>query len=83
MIVSRDPLEPVTAEQVAALRARWPDGTRLALAWRLARDIETCGALIAGRAVDRDRLDPTELKQAYEQRLVRLERPIDLLEGVA
>jgi hypothetical protein len=65
-----------------ALREAYPDGKRLAVAWRLTRDVDTCAELLAGRSVDPGRLNTRELELAQEASLVRLTRPIDLLETV-
>ncbi len=48
---------------------------------RLARDIDTCCALLRGEPVDPSGLDPDELEFAKEMRLVSLDiRAIDLFE---
>jgi hypothetical protein len=80
MVVDPDPLVPITPEQQDTLRRLWPNGERLVAAWRLALDVETCEELLLGQPVDRNRLDPKALAWALERRLVRLERPIDLVE---
>jgi hypothetical protein len=79
VIASRNPHVPIAPEQWGELRRCWPDGARLTAAWRLARDPETCADLLRGLPVDRDRLSPEGLAWSLEHRLVRLERPIDLL----
>ena len=79
MIVSRDPYAPISPEQWEELRRCWSDGARLTAAWRLARDHETCADLLRALPVDRDRISPEGLAWSLEHRLVRLERPIDLL----
>jgi hypothetical protein len=53
----------------------------LKAAWKLARDVETLADLLAGCPIDQNRLNPEGLRWAMEHRLVRLERPIDLLIG--
>jgi hypothetical protein len=40
---------------------------------RLARDVDTCHALLAGDAVDESRLDPLGLAWAVQMRFVRLD----------
>lgn len=57
------------------------DTTRVDVAMRLARDLETCQALLAGRTVDQTRLDEEQLQWAYNAQLVRLVRPVDVLLG--
>src|SRR5690242_3948206 len=78
-IVPRDPSQPITAEMRRALREAWPDGERLAAAWRLARDLETLSDLLAGAPVSEDRLDPEALFPARRRSLVQLGAPIELL----
>jgi hypothetical protein len=65
----------------ARLEALWPHPERIAVAMRLALDIEACEALMLGRPVDPSRLDPDELRRALEPGLVQLVRPIDVLHG--
>lgn len=65
------------------LRERWPDTQRLIVAFRLAKDIDACEALLLGQAVDPARIHQDELQRALEPRLVQLVRPIDVLEGRA
>jgi hypothetical protein len=79
-IVSRDPHDPITAEQWDALRERWPHADRIKVAFALASDIDTCAALLRGEPVDPDRLDPERVAWAREHRLVQLDlAAIDLL----
>lgn len=78
-IASADIFEPITDAQWAQLRAAWPDGARLETAWRLARDVDTLAALLAGKPVNPDRIDPAGLAWARERRYVQLARPIDVL----
>jgi hypothetical protein len=82
-IVSHDVFAPLTDGQRLALVEAWPNGARLEWAWRIARDLETCRALLAGQPVDAERLDQAELFSARRARLVQLVAPADLLEGVA
>jgi hypothetical protein len=79
MIVPRDPWQPIRAEIWAKLERRWPNAERLVTAWRLARDIDTCADLIAGRPVDQARLDPEAVFAARRKSLVTLTAPIDLV----
>lgn len=79
-VISRDPYEPLPSDWQEKLRERWPDGERLATAWRLSRDLETCRDLLLGLPVDRSRLRVDALARAEESQLVRLERPIDLVD---
>jgi hypothetical protein len=79
VIVPRGPWEPISPEQREELRRCWPDGARLTAAWRLALDVETCADLLRRLPVDRDRISSEGLAWSLEHRLVRLERPIDLL----
>jgi hypothetical protein len=78
-VIPRDIFEPLPADWREQLAERWPDAERLAWAWRLARDIETCGDLIAGRAVGSSRLNPEALFEARRRSIVQLRAPIDLL----
>lgn len=81
MIVSRDSSVPVTAEQWGALRERWPHADRVAVALRLAQDVDTCAALLDGDPVDPARLDASGLAWARKRALVRLDtHAIDLLD---
>ena len=73
MIVLPDPCVPISPEQWAELRRRWPNPYRLLVAMRLARDVETCSELLLGDPVDPDRLDPEALRWARERLLVRLD----------
>ena len=80
MIVPHDPCEPVTAEQRAELRDRFPNSHRVFVALVLARDIATCEDLLLGLPVDPDRLDPAALRWARDRLLVRLDlTALDLL----
>jgi hypothetical protein len=63
--------------------ARWPNGARIRVAMMLARDVETCEALLRGEPVDPARIDPNELGRASSRRLVRLDlAAIDALPAV-
>lgn len=73
MIVPRSPYEPITADMWRQLRERWPHPYRLAVAMRLARDVETCAELLSGEPVDPDQLDPEAVRWATERLLVRLD----------
>ena len=78
--VPEDPWTPVTHEQWAVLRDRYPHPERILVAMRLAKDIHTCEALLHGEPVDPDRLDKEQLKWAKNRQLVRLDlRAIDKL----
>lgn len=68
--------------ELERLRKRWPDGERLRWAWRLARDVETCGELIAGRAVSQERLDEDALKEAHQKTLIELRAPLELVPNI-
>jgi hypothetical protein len=83
VIAPRDTFEPITNDHWTQLRAAWPDGERLRLAWQLARDVDTLGDLLAGRTVDPSRLDQDELVRARRRKLVMLVSALELLEGVA
>ena len=78
-IVPRDPWEPITEEMWAALREAWPNGERLAAAWRLAPDVDTCSDLLAGVPVSAGRLDQEALFESRRRSLVTLSAPIELL----
>jgi hypothetical protein len=78
-IVLRDPCQPITAEMTAALEAAYPSVQRLRAAFALARDVEACVDLLAGRPVDPVRLDPVELVRAREATLVLLVSPLENL----
>jgi hypothetical protein len=65
---------------LTGLRYMYPNPARIALALRLALDLETAQDLLAGRPVDPDRLDAAALERARTRRLVRLDvAEIDLL----
>ena len=71
----------VLADYDDAVRAhRYPHPDRILVAMRLARDVETCKALLHGDPVDPDRLDKEQLGWAKNRGLVRLDlRAIDQL----
>jgi hypothetical protein len=79
-VVSRDPHQPVTVGMWAELAEGWPDTERLIAAFRLARDLRTCTALLEGLPVAAGLLDAQGLLWARRKRLVRLERPLDLFD---
>jgi hypothetical protein len=79
-IIPRDINQPITTEMMVQLRAAWPNAARLNVAWRLAKDVDTLEALLAGQPVDPERIHQGELERAFEPRLVQLVRPIDVLE---
>lgn len=63
----------------ARLEARYQHTTRIIVAIRLARDPDTCAALLAGDPVDPARVHKHELENALKPGLVQLVRPIDVL----
>jgi hypothetical protein len=66
----------------ARQQARYPHPERILIAMRLARDLQTCIALLQGEPVDPDRLDPDEVLRAKQRQLVRLDfHAIDLLDA--
>jgi hypothetical protein len=66
----------------ARRRARYPNPNRILVAMRLARDLQTCVALLQGEPVDADRLHANEVEQAKQRELVRLDfHAIDLLDA--
>jgi hypothetical protein len=66
----------------ARQQARYPNPNRIMVAMRLARDLQTCIALLQGEPVDPDRLHPGEVQQAKQRELVRLDfHAIDLLDA--
>jgi hypothetical protein len=66
----------------ARRHARYPHPERILIAMRLARDLDTCVALLQGEPVDPDRLDPDEVQRAKQRELVRLDfHAIDLLDA--
>ena len=80
--VPDDPWTPVSDEQWTTLRDRYPHPERVLVAMRLAKDIETCQALLHGQPVDPDRLDKQQLKWAKDRQLVRLDfHAIDFLDA--
>ncbi len=79
-VVSKDPCDPITAEQRDELCRRYPNVVRLDVAFRLAPNVETCADLLTGYQVDRALLDREALVWAHERRLVQLVRPIDLFD---
>jgi len=83
MSVPRDPQEPITPELWVELRERYPHANRLAVAFRLARDVETCASLLRGEPVDPTLIDSDSLAWAQRQSFVQLVRPIETLIGEA
>ena len=83
VIVSRDPHLPLTLGQREELERAYPEAQRLLAAIKLARDLDACADLLAGRPVDSARLDQAELASAKRRTLVRLVAPADLLEAEA
>jgi hypothetical protein len=66
----------------ARQQARYPNPNRILVAMRLARDLDTCIALLQGEPVDPDRLDANEVRRAKQRELVRLDfHTIDLLDA--
>ena len=62
------------------LEERWPHVGRLRVAIALARDLETCRALLLGDPVDPARVDRDALRRARDKKLVRLDlTELDLL----
>jgi hypothetical protein len=62
------------------LKYRYPHPARIDTAIRLAKDIQTCEALLHGEPVNPDRVDKAELERAATRRLVRLDfTALDLL----
>jgi hypothetical protein len=78
-LVPLDPWTPIPASVWAELRRRYPSTARIMVAMRLAQDAATCADLLAGRPVDPDRVDRSELERAKRRSLVRLVAPIELL----
>jgi hypothetical protein len=78
-VVPRNVYEPLPADWREQLAALWPDAERLAWAFRLANDVDTCADLIAGRAVSSSRLDESALLEARRRSLVQLRPPLELL----
>jgi hypothetical protein len=81
-VIPRDPWQPLPADWRELLAARWPDGERLVIAWRLATDVDTLGDLLAGLPVSPDRLDSEALFQARRRSLVQLRAPVELVNVV-
>lgn len=78
-VVPRNVYEPLPDGWREQLAERWPDGERLAWAFRLALDVETCADLIAGRPVSMSRLDSSALFEARRRSLVQLRAPLELV----
>lgn len=64
-------------------RTAYPNTLRIFVAMQLARDLDTCAALLRGDPVDPSGLDRAQLEKAREQRFVVLVAPIDLLKEAA
>jgi hypothetical protein len=80
-VVPPDPFEPIPKAAWEKLRRRYPHPARIMVALEVARDLETCRALLAGEPVAASRLDPVGFDRASRRRLVRLDfRAIDLLD---
>lgn len=68
----------------ARLNAAYPNPARIIVAIRLARNVDTCAALLAGEPVDPANIDTTQLRWAKQRLLVRLDlHAIDLLTRTA
>lgn len=65
------------------LEQRWPNPHRLALAFRLAPNVETCEDLLSGVGAGPEQLDASALLEARQRMLVRLVPALDVLEGIA
>lgn len=77
---TRDVVEPFANGYHDELATRYPHPERILVALRLARDVETCRALLNGDPVDPARVDMEELRWAKQRFLVRLDfHAIDLL----
>lgn len=72
-IVPSNPWEPITPFMWERLHARWARPERIVTAMRLAKNLDTCRALLAGEPVSPGRVDQVELRKAERQRLVRLD----------
>jgi hypothetical protein len=79
VIVPRDPWQPLPVDWREQLRARWPDGERLAWAWRLAPKLATCGDLLAGLPVALAWLNQNALVAARRSSVVTLRAPLELV----
>jgi hypothetical protein len=60
----------------ACREARWPDVERLFAAFVVARDLDTCRDLLAGRPVAVSRLDPDGVRAVGRRTLVQLRAPV-------
>lgn len=67
----------------ARLETLYPHTAQIIVAVRLAKDVQTCRALLAGDPVDPSRVHKNELENALKPGLVQLVRPIDVLHGKA
>lgn len=63
------------------LKAKWPNGDRLMLAWRLAGDLATLEDLLLGHHVDPIRLDEEWLRWAKREKFVALKPAIEVLDA--
>jgi len=59
------------------LRAKWPNGDRLTLAWNLSPSLEVLEDLLRGHYVDPARLDQEWLRWAKREQFVALKPAID------
>lgn len=79
-IASSGPGEDGTVAQRDRLRAAYPNAERVYVALMLARNIDTCAALLRGEPVNPELLDRGQLERMRARKLVRLDfAQLDLL----
>jgi hypothetical protein len=73
----------ISSAQTAELRRRYPHPARILWAMRLAKDVDTCAALLRNEPVDPACIHTDQLEQATKRTLVQLVAPIELFEAAA
>ena len=72
-------MNPLPAGYLESLKAKWPNGDRLTLAWNLAGSLDALEDLLSGRYVDPARLDQEWLRWAKREQFVALKPALETL----
>lgn len=73
-------ITPQEYDRLVLLENRWRDPTRILVAFRLAKDLDTCRDLLTGIPVHPSRIDQNALHEAKQTTYVQLVAPISILE---